>query len=248
MNDTLLSTEKVSKTFQSPNCPITALREVTTSFRRGVSCALLGENGAGKTTLLRLFVGLARPDSGAVHAFGLNPMVKPIAVRRRVAYLPAASRLYERLTIRENLTYFARLEGFSRKEAVSRAEDISTRLMFSDLLNRAYAHLSNGQRRRVELARALIGNPEVILLDEPFSGLDISARHNLIDYLVRVKKIGMTLIISSHITTGLSELCDWVTILHEGRIVTACQFSELLNLHGSSDLDKAFLQSLRNLP
>ncbi len=209
-----ISVKETTKSFGSSASRTIALRGICVDFNLTDSYALLGENGAGKTTLLRLLVGLMRPNEGTITVFGHNPILMPVATRKRVAYLPASSRLYERMTGNEILVYYGQLEGQTKREAQQRAVEVVSSLKSCDLLARPYGVLSTGQRRRIELARALMGRPSFLILDEPFSGLDISSRENLIEHLAKVKSSGINLIISSHITAGLDRLCSWIVLLH----------------------------------
>jgi sodium transport system ATP-binding protein len=244
----MISIENVTKTFpEGGNSLTTALKGITIHFEKGVSCALLGENGAGKTTLLRLLMGFLRPTTGDVRVLGLDPIVNLAHIRKNIAYLPAQGRLYDRLTVREILTYFGRLYGLNDLELAGKVDELSERLEMSIILDRIYGALSSGMRRRVELARLMLGKPAAILLDEPFNGLDIPTRQKLIEYLTQFRKEGITLLISSHITTGLLELCDWVTVLHSGSILASNPLNDFLQKYETVDIEKAFLASIHDL-
>ncbi len=241
----MISIENVTKTFSSSRGPaITALKGITVHFAKGGACALLGENGAGKTTLLRLIMGLLRPSSGNIQVLGLDPLLEPKKVRKGLAYLPSRGLLYERLTVRETLVFFGRLHGLGESELASKLSDLAERLGLAEVLDRAYGTLSSGTRRRTELARAILGKPEGILLDEPFNSLDIPSRQKLLEYLIQLRRDGMTLVISSHITTGLSELCDRTTVLHAGTVVSHDTTADFLERHKTTDMEKAFLNSI----
>ena len=198
---------------------VRALDDVSFSVARGSVTALVGPNGAGKTTLLRCLAGLERPMLGRIEVAGIDVLEEPRTVHRRIGYLSDFYGLYDALTVRQCFTYAAASHGVKEdalETAVVRAAD---RLGLADLTARRAAELSRGQRQRVAIGQALIHDPEVLMLDEPASGLDPEARHELARLFTRLVGEGMTLLVSSHILAELDEYSTHMLVMRAGRII-----------------------------
>jgi heme exporter protein A len=207
-----LEVEHVSKRFGST----LALDDLAWTVDRGEAVALLGPNGAGKTTLLRLCATLLRPTQGTVRVLGLDAATHGAAVRRRIAVLGHESWLYSDLSARENLRFYARLFGIA--DASARVAALIDRLGLEGWSHRPVRVLSRGLLQRAALARVLLHEPELLLLDEPFTGLDLEARDWLCDVLRDAHRRGVTLVMSTHdVSHGLA-LCTAAVILARGRI------------------------------
>jgi ABC-type multidrug transport system ATPase subunit len=189
-----------------------ALRDVTTSFARGRLYTVLGENGAGKSSLLRLIAGLATASSGSVHVFGTPPRES----LSRLGYMAHASMLYDEMTALENLRYFAGLYGI---EDASRMEASLAAVSLDPKLERRVGEYSQGMRQRASLARAMVHDPEVLLLDEPFSNLDTSASRDVVALLAKLKR-QKTILVVTHQPALLESIHDEVLVLSQGRIAT----------------------------
>jgi ABC-2 type transport system ATP-binding protein len=211
-----------------------ALDGVSVAVGRGVVTGLLGPSGSGKSTLMRAVVGVQRVESGEVKVLG-EPAGSP-ALRRRVAYTTQAPSVYGDLTVRENLRYFARILG-AGGDRVERA--IETVGLGEDA-DRVVNALSGGQSARVSLASALLGEPQVLVLDEPTVGLDPVLRRDLWTTFRRLAAEGATLLVSSHVMDE-AERCDELLLMREGRIVATGSPDELRRATGSTDLEDAFL-------
>jgi heme exporter protein A len=207
-----LEVEHLSKRFGST----LALNDVTWAVDHGASVVLFGPNGAGKTTLLRLCATLLRPSSGRVAVLGLNAAKDGAAVRRRIAVLGHESWLYPDLSPRENLRFYARLFGVANP--MTRVDALIDRLGLVGWSHRPVGALSRGLVQRCALARVLLHEPELLFLDEPFTGLDLDARDLLCDVLREAHQRGTTLLMSTHdMSLGLS-LCSSAIVLVRGRI------------------------------
>ena len=207
-----LEVEHLSKRFGST----LALNDVTWTVDQGASVVLFGPNGAGKTTLLRLCATLLRPSSGRVAVLGLNAAKDGAAVRRRIAVLGHESWLYPDLSPRENLRFYARLFGVANP--MPRVDALIDRLGLVGWSHRPVGALSRGLVQRCALARVLLHEPELLFLDEPFTGLDLDARGLLCDVLREAHQRGTTLLMSTHdMSLGLS-LCSSAIVLVRGRI------------------------------
>jgi ABC-2 type transport system ATP-binding protein len=213
----------------------------------GLSCAvaagsvtgLLGPSGSGKTTLLRAIVGVQRVADGVIEVLG-EPAGSP-PLRARVGYMTQAPSVYGDLTVRENLRFFAGVVG-ARVEAVERAiEDVSLTEFADHVVNR----LSGGQRARVSLGTALLGAPDLLVLDEPTVGLDPVLRRDLWELFHSIAAGGATLLVSSHVMDE-ADRCDSLLLLREGRLLAQATPAELRARTGEPQLDEAFLRLVEN--
>ena len=198
---------------------VRALDDVSFSVAQGSVTALVGPNGAGKTTLLRCLTGLEQPMLGRIEVAGVDVLDEPRAVHRRIGFLSDFSGLYDALTVRQCFAYAAGANGVASAEVEAAVERTAQRLGLQDLVARRAAELSRGQRQRVAIGQALIHNPQVLMLDEPASGLDPEARHALAALFTRLRVEGMTLLVSSHILAELDEYSTHMLVMREGRII-----------------------------
>lgn len=198
---------------------VRALDDVGFCVRSGEIAALVGPNGAGKTTLLRCLAALDRPLAGSMRVAEVDVLARPRACHRRVGYLADFYGLYEELTVRQCLTYVARAHGIVGDALHAGVTQTAARLGIADRTEQKVRTLSRGLRQRVAIAQALVHGPEVLLLDEPASGLDPEARHSLAQLFVQLQREGMTLLVSSHILAELQEYATTMLILRRGRIV-----------------------------
>jgi len=201
----------------------------------GVVTGLLGPSGGGKSTLMRAIVGVQIVAAGEVRVLGL-PSGSP-ALRTRVGYVTQSPSVYADLSVRENLAYFARVLGVVR----ARADEVIERVGLDDTATRLVGKLSGGQKARVSLATALLGEPEVLVLDEPTVGLDPVLRRDLWDFFHELAGAGTTLLVSSHVMDEAAR-CDRLVLLREGAVLADLSPAELLRRTGAPDLDAAFLQ------
>jgi ABC-2 type transport system ATP-binding protein len=208
---------------------------VSLDVRAGSVTGLLGPSGSGKTTLIRAVVGVQVVESGDVTVLG-EPAGSP-QLRRRVAYVTQAPSVYADLSVRENLNYFARILDAS---ADSTSEAIAT-VGLAQQESQVVSTLSGGERARASLAAALVGDPELLVLDEPTVGLDPLLRRDLWDLFHRLAEGGATLLISSHVMDE-ADRCDELVLLREGRVLAQSTPAEIRERTGARDLDAAFLK------
>ena len=216
----MLAIDGLSKRFDS----VVALDGCSWRVERGQMLGLLGPNGAGKTTAMRAVFGLVRPDSGSVTWNGA-PIDR--RVRRRFGYMPEERGLYPKLTVRWQLAYLGRLHGMDRRSA---HDAVDRWLEEFDLLDRAEARLrelSHGNQQRVQLIAAVLHDPELVVLDEPFAGLDPIGAAAMAETLVRLTAGGTAVVFSSHQLDVVEDLCRDVVILHRGRVVLEGRVREL---------------------
>ncbi|MFC6080800.1 ABC transporter ATP-binding protein [Sphaerisporangium aureirubrum] len=186
---------------------------------KGSFAGLVGPNGAGKTTTLSMITGLLRPDAGVATIGGADVWRDPVLVKARVGVLPEGLRLFERLSGRELLTYNGRLRGISKDEVGRRAEELLKVMDLAGAADKLVVDYSTGMRKKIALAAALLHNPEVLFLDEPFEGVDPVSANTLIEVLRRYTASGSTVIFSSHVMELVERLCDWVSVMNRGQIV-----------------------------
>ncbi len=196
-----------------------ALDAVSFKIAAGSITALVGPNGAGKTTLLRCMAALDQPVSGSIVIAGIDVIEQPRECHRIIGYLSDFFGLYQRLSVRQCLHYVARAQGIAEPDCAAAIADVSQRLHIQDRLEHSPAELSRGLRQRVAIAQAIIHKPPVVFLDEPASGLDPEARHELAELFISLRNQGMTLLVSSHILAELEAYCSDMLVLRQGRIV-----------------------------
>ena len=213
----------------------TVLHDLTVNVEGGVVTGLLGPSGSGKSTLMRSIVGVQVVAAGNVNVLGI-PAGTP-ALRSRVGYVTQSPSVYGDLSVRENLTYFARVLGVEH----TRVDEVIERVGLTDMAAHLVRRLSGGQKARVSLATALLGEPEVLVLDEPTVGLDPVLRRDLWDFFHELAGGGTTLLVSSHVMDEAAR-CDRLLLLREGLILADLAPDELLRRTGAADLDAAFLR------
>lgn len=196
-----------------------ALDNVSFHIPAGNITALVGPNGAGKTTLLRCMAALEQPVSGHIQIDGINVLEHPRECHRKIGYLSDFFGLYQRLTVYQCLHYVARAQGIAEHDCPNAIADTARRLHIEERLNMLPGELSRGLRQRVAIAQAIIHRPSVVLLDEPASGLDPEARHELAELFLDLRRAGMNLLVSSHILAELEAYCSDMLVLRQGRII-----------------------------
>jgi len=195
------------------------LNGVSFSVARGSVTALVGPNGAGKTTLLSCVAALARPLSGSVVVDGVDMLTNPREGHRRIGYLKDFFGLYDALTVRQTLLHAARCQAVDPRQCAAVVDEMAVALDLTRLLESAAGELSRGQRQRLAIARTMVHRPAVLLLDEPASGLDPEARHELALLMRRLQANGATLLVSSHILAELAEYSTAMMIIRDGRVL-----------------------------
>ena len=204
---------------------VQAVKDVSFDIRRGSVTGFIGANGAGKTTTMRMLATLEQPDAGEIRICGIDAIADPNAVRARIGWVPDDFGRYEFLTIWEYLDFFARAFDFKGQERRNRVDEVLSFTGLVELQERSIDKLSKGQGQRLCLARALLHDPEILILDEPAAGLDPKARIELKNLIRILGQEGKTLLISSHILTELAEMCSDMLFIDAGKIIH----------HGSAD-------------
>ncbi|WP_066933169.1 ABC transporter ATP-binding protein [Microtetraspora fusca] len=205
---------------------------------RGSFAGLVGPNGAGKTTTLSMITGLLRPDTGLVEINGHNVWRDPVKVKSRIGVLPEGLRLFERLSGRELLLYNGELRGIPRAEVERRAAELLRVMDLVESQDKLVVDYSTGMRKKIGLAAALLHNPDVLFLDEPFEGVDPVSANTLVDVLQRYTSSGSTVVFSSHVMDLVERLCDWVSVMSRGSVVAQGPLDVIRN---GRTLNEAFL-------
>ncbi len=239
----------LSKTFHAPrSAPIEAVREVSLTVEAGEILGLLGPNGAGKTTLLRMLATILTPTSGSCMVCGVPVSESPQTARAKIGFLSGNTRLYGRLTPRELLRYFGRLYGMSRDRISERTAALSAMLGMGEFLDRRCDTLSTGQTQRVSIARVILHDPPVLILDEPTLGLDIMSSRTILDFIREARGRKHAIIFSTHYMTEAELLCDRIGLIHEGRIHAMDTPANLYARTHTDNLQDAFLAMVEAQP
>jgi len=243
-----ISVVELRKCFPSEIGQVTAVDCLSFSVRSGEIYGLLGPNGAGKTTTLRMILGLLVPTSGEASIDGFRVSTAPDEVKRRVGFVSAGVGVYPWLTPKEVLLFIADLYGVSPRVAEDRTRKLAELLDFRDILNRRCGTLSTGQKQRVNLARALVHDPPVILMDEPTRGLDVVGSQVVFDYIDHLRDRDKAVIVSTHRLAEAERLCDRFGLLHNGVLRHEGRLDELQSATGHETLTDMFLEFLHERP
>jgi lipooligosaccharide transport system ATP-binding protein len=214
----------------------TAVDGIDVEVRAGEAFGFLGPNGAGKSSTMRMIGCVSPPSGGGLSVLGLDPRRDGPAIRARLGVCPQDDNLDMELTALENLTTYARYFGLSRRVARQRALELLEFVQLSERANSRVEPLSGGMKRRLTIARALVNEPELVLLDEPTTGLDPQARHLVWERLFRLKQRGVTLVLTTHYMDEAEQLCDRLVIMDNGRIVAEGSPRALIEAHSTREV------------
>ena len=220
---------------------VTAVDGVSFVAKDGAITGLLGPNGAGKTTTLRMLYAVMKPDSGEVRVDNVDAIATPQAAQARLGVLPDGFGLYPRLTAREHLDYFGALQGIESDELAKRTEALLDLLDMRGIADRRTGGFSHGERTKVALARALVHDPQNVLLDEPTNGLDVMSTRAVRSIVRRLRDQGRCVLFSSHVMQEVSALCDSIVVFASGRVVAQGSPGELRQQTGYENLEDAFV-------
>ncbi len=213
-----------------------AVRGIDFEIARGEAFGFLGPNGAGKSSTMRMIGCVSPVTSGTLRLFDLDPATSGKEIRARMGVVPQQDNLDSELTVFDNLVVYGRYFDIPRAECKSRARELLDFVQLSDRANSRVEPLSGGMKRRLTIARSLINQPELLLLDEPTTGLDPQARHILWDRLYRLKQQGVTLVLTTHYMDEAEQLCDRLVVMDGGRIVAEGSPRELIAQHSTREV------------
>jgi lipooligosaccharide transport system ATP-binding protein len=228
----LISATGLTKRFGS----FTAVDGVDFELRRGEAFGFLGPNGAGKSSTMRMIGCVSPPSAGKLSIFGLDPVSQGSAIRARLGVVPQEDTLDVELTVRENLLIYGRYFGLPRDVIADRTARLLDFVQLTDRAGDKVEPLSGGMKRRLTIARSLINEPEVLLLDEPTTGLDPQARHVVWDRLFRLKQQGVTLVLTTHYMDEAEQLCDRLVVMDGGKIAAEGSPRELIETYSTPEV------------
>ncbi len=222
-----------------------AVRGVSFDAPDGKITGLLGPNGAGKSTTLRVLYTVLKPDEGSASIDGADVVTDSLAARQKIGALPHGAGLYPHLTARENIAYFAALCGIDKAEIDDKVSSIVRLLEIDEFADRRTKGFSQGQRTKVSLARALVHDPQNIILDEPSNGLDVMATRSLRRLILKLRDTGRCVLFSSHVMQEVAALCDDICIIASGQVAIDDSVDGIRERTGQDDLEEAFVSAIR---
>lgn len=240
----MINVVELTKRFNHNGSSVLAVDRLSLSVGKGEVYGLLGENGAGKTTTLRMILGLVEPTSGYAEVDGFRSSDDPDAVKSRIGLVSTSAGLYQWLTPREMLLFFADLYDVPLERAHANLARLADMFDLHDYLDRRCATLSTGQKQRVNLARSLIHDPPVELLDEPTRGLDVLGSKVIFDYVKSAREAGKSVIVCTHRLDEAEHLCDRFGLLYRGKLMMTGTLEELRAKTGLWTLTEIFLRRL----
>jgi lipooligosaccharide transport system ATP-binding protein len=232
MAEPLIVARQLTKRFG----PFTAVDGIDFEVQRGEAFGFLGPNGAGKSSTMRMIAAVSPVSGGTLRLFGLDPERDGATVRARIGVVPQLDTLDTELSVQENLWIYARFFDIPRAEARRRAAELLRFAQLSDRAGSVVDSLSGGMKRRLSIARSLINEPELLLLDEPTTGLDPQARHVLWERLYQLKQEGVTLVLTTHYMDEAEQLCDRLVVMDRGRIVAEGSPRELIERYATREV------------
>jgi ABC-2 type transport system ATP-binding protein/sodium transport system ATP-binding protein len=245
----MIQVEGLTRRFELPGGgEVLAVDDLSFAAGPGEVFGLLGPNGAGKTTTLLMLLGLLRPSAGRATVAGYDSRLHPDEVKRRVGLVKANVGIYPHLTVQETLFFFADLYGVTPADAADESARLAHLLGLTELLSRRCGTLSTGQRQRLNLARALIHRPPVLLLDEPTDGLDVLGSQVVAEFVAHARAEGKAVILTTHRLDEAERLCDRFGLLHKGRLIRTGTLAELRQATGCAGLVEMFLKLAKTGP
>lgn len=232
MTEAVIGANGLRKTFGD----FVAVDGIDFEVRRGEAFGFLGPNGAGKTSTMRMIGCVSPVSGGSLEVFGLDPTRDGREIRSRIGVVPQMDQLDMELTVLENLVIYGRYFDISRAEARRRSRDLLEFVQLAERANSPVEPLSGGQKRRVSIARSLISDPDLLILDEPTTGLDPQARHVLWDRLYQLKEQGRTLVLTTHYMDEAEQLCDRLVVMDGGRIVAEGSPADLIATYSTREV------------
>lgn len=242
----MIRVHELTKRFHQSGQEVTAVNALSFTVHEREVYGLLGPNGAGKTTTLRMILGLLKPDSGYAEVNGYRTEDAAHEVKSRIGLVSANDGVYPWLTAREMLLFFADLYGIAPRYARERLDALIEPLRLGQFLDQRCSTLSTGQKQRVILARGLIHDPPVMLLDEPTRGLDVVGTQVVFDYISHLRQIGKAVIISTHRLEEAQRLCDRFGLLHHGQLIHEGTLPELQKATGCESLVDMFVMFMKS--
>ncbi len=235
-----IEAHELSKVFHTRKRDVQAVDCVSFRAETGEVFGLLGPNGAGKTTTLRMLATILTPSSGWARLAGFDTREAPHEVRERIGFVASETGLYDRFTARETLRFFGRITRLEDAEIDRRSAEIFDLLDLTAIADRRVGTFSTGEKQKLSLARSIIHDPPILILDEPTFGLDVMAARAVLDTICLLREQGRTIVLSTHIMRVAEKLCDRIGILFGGRLQALGDLETLRNTYGGEDLEDVF--------
>jgi len=237
----IINVHELTRRFELPDRDVVAADEITFCVESGEVFGLLGPNGAGKTTCMRMILGLLKANSGHAEIHGFRSDQEPEEVKRRVGFVSSSAGVYQWLTAHEMLSFFGDVYGMDTEHCEARISELSQLLGFEQLLHRRCAGFSTGEKQRVNLARAMIHDPSVMIFDEPTLGLDVVGSQVIFRHIDLLREQGKAVILCTHRLEQAQRVCDRFGLLHQGKLVLGGTLAELQKKTGRDDLVEIFV-------
>lgn len=234
--ENLISFQKISKTFGKSE----VLSNLNLNIHKQEIIAVVGKSGCGKSTLFKIFLGFYKPDQGDIYYKKHNLVHNPKQIREIVGFVSQENSFYEKLSIQENLKFFAKLYKVSKSETTHRMDHLLELTNLTHAKKTIADKISGGMKRRLEFAISLIHNPEILILDEPFTGLDIKIRDELWEVIKQIKQSGVTIIVASHLLGSVQKHAERVVFLHNKQIFVDIDLKQKIQTNPNFDLEKYF--------
>lgn len=226
-----------------------AVNGISITAKEGEIVGVLGPNGAGKTTLLRMLGNLMEPTSGEVYLTDKegNKITDPVTKKKSIGYLSGNTKLYQRFSVREIMMLLGQLNEISKEELETRIEKIISTLHMEEFADNRIERLSTGQTQRASIARCLIHDPDIYILDEPTLGLDILSSDTIVKFMKQQKELGKTVLYSTHYLEEAEFLCDRIVMIYKGEVVKSGSVKEILESTGTGSLREAFAKIMEEV-
>ena len=242
----MLTLDNVTKVFRKNDKNFVAVEDLSFNINKGEIFGLIWTNGAGKTTTMRMIATTLKPTYGQINVCGFDSVKDDANVRKCIGVLYGGDTgLYDRLTARENIEYFGRLNGLNDDAINKQIEYLSEVFGLKGYLDRRCGSFSRGMKQKTSFARAIIHNPQVMLFDEPTAGLDILASEEVIDFIKQCKKLGKTILLSSHNMQEVEELCDRALIIDHGKTLCSGTLENILQQTNTNSIKEAFIKLIK---
>ncbi len=244
MTEKAISIQNVSKSYEE----VDALKDLTLDIEKGEFFGYLGPNGAGKTTTINILMGLADMDEGSAEIYGHDVVEDYQEARKLVGLSPQEFNFDPYFPIRKLLRYQAGYHGIPREEAYARADELLERFGLEDKADKKYRKLSGGMKRRLAIAKAMVHDPEILILDEPTAGLDVELRLELWDYMTKINEQGKTILLTTHYIEEAQKLCNRIGILNKGELIALDKKENLMDELSHKHLKVRTQESLKKVP
>ena len=237
----VINVNQLTRRFELPDRDVVAADGISFHVDEGEVFGLLGPNGAGKTTTMRMILGLLKANSGYAEIHGFRSDEQPEEVKRRVGFVSSSAGVYQWLTAHEMLSFFGDVYGMSTEKCNRRIDELASLLSFEEFVHRRCAALSTGEKQRINLARAMIHDPSVMIFDEPTLGLDVVGSQIIFKHIDLLKEQGKAVILCTHRLEQAQRVCSRFGLLHQGKLVLGGTLSDLQQETGRKDLVEIFV-------